>query len=297
MIHANYAMQASHRLLHDVCRAIPACGLRNQRGGLAFEPEHRTVVTADTQLPKRIVNGGFDYMWPQLVNHMTHKYNFANIDPAHGDIEDGGELNSSGQASRRWSHIDGFDAAQFGWKSTQTDSYVDGRGGIVEIQRAYHNDNMYAEVTASQAGTAIYQDIDTQHDTPTVYSVSLRYARRVVDADSKERLQVMIGPPGHESAVTMTRSATSAEANNRVGETATTLNSPGTNGWVGNWDTYKGTVVIPANQPVTRFTFKSFNSDSPTSGNLVDDIDFRMAYPLSYDMNGGTGGPKRTSQY
>ena len=55
--------------------------------------------------------------------------------------------------------------------------------------------------------------------------------------------------------------------------------------------------MIPANQPVTRFTFKSFNSDSPTSGNLVDDIDFQMAYPLSYDMNGGTGGPKQTSQY
>lgn len=274
---------------------LAACG--NAVGGLALESEHRAVVTADTQLPKRIVNGDFDYMWPQLVNHMTHKYNFANIDPAHGDIEDGGELNSSGQASRRWSHIDGFDAARFGWKSTQTDSYVDGRGGIVEIQRAYYNDNMYAEVTASQAGTAIYQDIDTRHDTPTVYSISLRYARRVVDADSKERLQVMIGPPGHESAVTMTRSATSAEANNRIGETATTLNSPGTNGWVGNWDTYKGTVVIPANQPVTRFTFKSFNSDSPTSGNLVDDIDFQMAYPLSYDMNGGTSGPKQTSQY
>ena len=32
-IHANYAMQASHRLLYDACRADPACGLRNQRGG------------------------------------------------------------------------------------------------------------------------------------------------------------------------------------------------------------------------------------------------------------------------
>ena len=190
-------------------------------------------MTSDTQLPKRIVNGDFDYMWPQLVTHMTHEYNFANVDPAHGDVEAGGKLNASGQASRRWSHIDGFDAAQFGWKSTQTDSYVDGRGGIVEIQRAYYNDNMYAEVTASQAGTAIYQDIDTQHDTPTVYSVSLRYARRVVDADSRERLQVMIGPPGHESAVTMTRSATSAEANNRVGEPVSHLSVSLTVGTVG----------------------------------------------------------------
>lgn len=33
MIHANYAMQTSHRLLHDACRADPARGLRKHRGG------------------------------------------------------------------------------------------------------------------------------------------------------------------------------------------------------------------------------------------------------------------------
>ena len=34
MIHANYAMQTSRRLLHDACRADPARGLRKYRGGL-----------------------------------------------------------------------------------------------------------------------------------------------------------------------------------------------------------------------------------------------------------------------
>ena len=249
-------------------------------------------------LPDHLINGDFDYKWPQLVTHMTAKYNFANVDPAHGDIEDGGEL-KNGQASRKWTHIDGFDASQFGWKSTQTDSYVDGRGGIVEIQRAHANDNMYAEVTASQAGTAIYQDINTQHDTATVYSVSLRYARRVAGVDSKERLQVMVGVPGNEAPVTMTRVKTGANPVNKVGDSSTTMNAPNTNGWLGDWDTYKGKVVIPANQSVTRFTFKSFNSDSPTTGNLVDDIDFQMAYPLAYDKNASdaTGSvPSKTTE-
>lgn len=256
---------------------------------------------ADTNvssLPDHLINGDFDYKWPQLVTHMTAKYNFANVDPAHGDIEDGGEL-KNGQASRKWTHIDGFDASQFGWKSTQTDSYVDGRGGIVEIQRARANDNMYAEVTASQAGTAIYQDINTQHDTATVYSVSLRYARRVAGVDSKERLQVMVGVPGNEAPVTMTRVKTGANPVNKVGDSSTTMNAPNTNGWLGDWDTYKGKVVIPANQSVTRFTFKSFNSDSPTTGNLVDDIDFQMAYPLAYDKNASdaTGSvPSKTTE-
>ena len=256
---------------------------------------------ADTNvssLPDHLINGDFDYKWPQLVTHMTAKYNFANVDPAHGDIEDGGEL-KNGQASRKWTHIDGFDASQFGWKSTQTDSYVDGRGGIVEIQRAHANDNMYAEVTASQAGTAIYQDINTQHDTATVYSVSLRYARRVAGVDSKERLQVMVGVPGNEAPVTMTRVKTGANPVNKVGDSSTTMNAPNTNGWLGDWDTYKGKVVIPANQSVTRFTFKSFNSDSPTTGNLVDDIDFQMAYPLAYDKNASdaTGSvPSKTTE-
>lgn len=52
-IYAICTMQTSHRLLHDARRADPACGLR-EYGGLALEPEHRAVVTADTQLPKRI---------------------------------------------------------------------------------------------------------------------------------------------------------------------------------------------------------------------------------------------------
>lgn len=37
---------------------LAACG---SIGGLALEPEHRAVVTADAQLPEQIDNGSFDY--------------------------------------------------------------------------------------------------------------------------------------------------------------------------------------------------------------------------------------------
>lgn len=106
-------------------------------------------------LPKQIVNSDFDHDWRNIVSQskMSAKYNFANIDPAHGDVEISGALNGKGEASKHWVHLNGFDASRFGWKSNQTDTRVDGRGGIVEIQRSRANDNMYAEITASQANT------------------------------------------------------------------------------------------------------------------------------------------------
>lgn len=124
--------------------------------------------TRSSNLPKQLVNSDFDHDWRNIVGQskMTGKYNFANVDPAHGDVEISGPLNGKGEASKQWVHLNGFDASQFGWKSNQTDTRVDGRGGIVEIQRSRANDNMYAEITASQADTYLYQDIDTAHSTP-----------------------------------------------------------------------------------------------------------------------------------
>lgn len=236
-------------------------------------------------LPKQLVNSDFDHDWRNIVSQskMTGKYNFANIDPAHGDVEISGALNGKGEASKHWVHLNGFDAARFGWKSNQTDTRVDGRGGIVEIQRSKANDNMYAEITASQANTYLYQDIDTAHSVPTVYTVKLRYAHRNGSIGSNEKIQVLVGAPGHEQPVTMTRIA--SRNNNRIGEKSTTVNAPNSNGWLGSWDTFQGSVEIPAGQPVSRFTFKALGSIDGVTGNLIDDVQFKLAYPLSYDKN------------
>lgn len=236
-------------------------------------------------LPKQIMNGDFDHDWRNIVgqSRMSAKYNFANIDPAHGDVEISGALNGKGEASKHWVHLNGFDASRFGWKSNQTDTRVDGRGGIVEIQRSRANDNMYAEITASQANTYLYQDIDTAHSVPTVYTVKLRYAHRNGTINSNEKIQILVGAPGHEQPVEMTRIA--SDRGNRLGEKSTTVNAPNTDGWLGSWDTFQGSVVVPAGRNVSRFTFKALGSIDGISGNLIDDVQFKLAYKLSYDKN------------
>lgn len=236
-------------------------------------------------LPKQIMNGDFDHDWRNIVgqSRMSEKYNFANIDPAHGDVEVSGPLNGKGEASKQWVYLNGFDASQFGWKSNQTDTRVDGRGGIVEIQRSRANDNMYAEITASQADTYLYQDIDTAHSVPTVYTVKLRYAHRNGTINSNEKIQILVGAPGREQPVEMTRIA--SDRGNRLGEKSTTVNAPNTDGWLGSWDTFQGSVVVPAGRNVSRFTFKALGSIDGISGNLIDDVQFKLAYKLSYDKN------------
>ena len=254
-------------------------------GTVRLASDDDVVEYAANGLPKQLVNSDFDHDWRNIVGQskMTDKYNFANIDPAHGDVEISGGLNGKGEASKHWVHLNGFDAARFGWKSNQTDIRVDGRGGIVEIQRSRANDNMYAEITASQANTYLYQDIDTAHSTPTVYTVKLRYAHRNGTINSNEKIQILVGAPGHEQPVEMTRIA--SDRGNRLGEKSTTVNAPNTDGWLGSWDTFQGSVTIPAGQDVTRFTFKALGSIDGVSGNLIDDVQFQLAYPLAYDKN------------
>lgn len=254
-------------------------------GSVKLVADDDVVEYAANGLPKQLVNSDFDHDWRNIVSQskMTGEYNFANIDPAHGDVEISGALNGKGEASKHWVHLNGFDASQFGWKSNQTDTKVDGRGGIVEIQRSRANDNMYAEITASQANTYLYQDIDTAHSTPTVYTVKLRYAHRNGSIGSNEKIQVLVGAPGHEQPVEMTRIA--SDRGNRLGEKSTTVNAPNTDGWLGSWDTFQGSVVVPAGQDVSRFTFKALGSIDGISGNLIDDVQFKLAYKLSYDKN------------
>lgn len=254
-------------------------------GTVRLASDDDVVEYAANGLPKQLVNSDFDHDWRNIVgqSRMSAKYNFANIDPAHGDVEVSGALNGKGEASKQWVHLNGFDASRFGWKSNQTDTRVDGRGGIVEIQRSRANDNMYAEITASQANTYLYQDIDTAHDYPTVYTVKLRYAHRNGTINSNEKIQILVGAPGHEQPVEMTRIA--SDRGNRLGEKSTTVNAPNTDGWLGSWDTFQGSVVVPAGRNVSRFTFKALGSIDGISGNLIDDVQFKLAYKLSYDKN------------
>lgn len=242
----------------------------------------RTIAGKSDSLPTELVNGSFSYKGRESLdtarkaagNDYQSDWNFANIDYVKGDAG----------AARKWAHIDGFQASGFGWKSNQTDAAVDGRAPIAEIQQSRDGSNYYGEITASQANTYLYQDIDTRHDFSTVYTVKLKHASRTL-AMGTDSLQILVGTPGHERPVELTRVA--SDGKDQVGEKSNVVASA-VSGWDGKWDTYTGSVIIPANQPVTRFTFKSITGIDNVAGNLIDDVRFAYAYPLSYDANGGT---------
>ena len=242
----------------------------------------RLIAGKSGSLPTELVNGSFSYKGRQCLdtarkaagNDYQSDWNFANIDYVKGDAG----------AARKWAHIDGFQATGFGWKSNQTDAAVDGRAPIAEIQQSRDGSNYYGEITASQANTYLYQDINTRHDSSTVYTVKLKHASRTL-AMGVDSLQVLVGTPGHERPVELTRIA--SDGKDQVGEKSNVVASA-VSGWNGKWDTYMGSVIIPANQPVTRFTFKSITGIDNVAGNLIDDVRFAYAYPLSYDANGGT---------
>ena len=242
----------------------------------------RPIASKSGSLPTELVNGSFSYKGRQCLdtasqaagNDYQSDWNFANIDYVKGDAG----------AARKWAHIDGFQATGFGWKSNQTDTAVDGRAPIAEIQQSRDGSNYYGEITASQANTYLYQDINTRHDFSTVYTVKLKHASRTL-AMGVDSLQVLVGTPGHERPVELTRIA--SDGKDQVGEKSNVVASA-VSGWNGKWDTYTGSVIIPANQPVTRFTFKSITGIDNVAGNLIDDVRFAYAYPLSYDANGGT---------
>ena len=242
----------------------------------------RPIAGKSGSLPTELVNGSFSYKGRQCLdtarkaagNDYQSDWNFANIDYVKGDAG----------AARKWAHIDGFQATGFGWKSNQTDTAVDGRAPIAEIQQSRDGSNYYGEITASQANTYLYQDINTRHDFSTVYTVKLKHASRTL-AMGVDSLQVLVGTPGHERPVELTRIA--SDGKDQVSEKSNVVASA-VSGWNGKWDTYMGSVIIPANQPVTRFTFKSITGIGNVAGNLIDDVRFAYAYPLSYDANGGT---------
>ena len=56
---------------------------------------------------------------------------------------------------------------------------------------------MYAELCAYEKGTAIYQDIKTVPG--TLYKIRLKHAS--LYSGYLDKMQVMVGTPGHEQAV------------------------------------------------------------------------------------------------
>lgn len=238
--------------------------------------------TAKSSLPDHLVNGDFSVNY-----HDQWKDSFGgwtSIDPNAGKTLHATSLPSG--SSWKWTAINGWDKSKFGWTSTQkAGSNVQQKANAVELQYDDSTaDNVYAELCAYEAGTAIYQDIRTVPG--TLYKVRLKHAS--LNSTYLDKMQVMIGTPGHEQPVEMTRTSVNGHGD-KLNEKSTTIATRVTNGnnrhHADQWETYEGTYLIPDGQTTTRFTFKSIDSKQLDYGNVLDDIVFDKAYRLDYDKN------------
>lgn len=210
---------------------------------------------SDADLPEYLVNGDFSYPgapWGGAWNIWPDTGQYATVD-------------NPSPAGR----IDGWNAKRFGWSSTQTV----GHAGVIELQNHSASGNIYAELAAYEKNTSIYQDIRTTPGTMLVW----RLRHTSLNRGYLDRMSVMIGAPGHETAQQATRVSVNG-LGDRTGPVGT---------W---WETYTGEYLVPAGQTVTRLGFLNADSRSGTNGNLLDDIVLGRLYPLHYDGNGNTRG-------
>lgn len=256
-------------------------------GTLRLASDDDVATYAASNLPEQIVNGGFDYpsvpSWTALPESGSNKYNkgklFATINPGTGKYGSGCAMSTSGRAIPNWNRLN------FAWNSTQGDTHYSGgmscEAGNVELNYDSVHHNQFAELTADQQGTAIYQDVKVTPGTMMKWSLKHSSATSAY----VDKMQVMIGEPYKETAQEATRIA--SENGNKVGEKMTTISTPTTSDRADNkkWDTYSGTYLVPDGVTTVRFTFKSVASAEWYSGNDLDDIEFSRSYKLTYDKN------------
>lgn len=256
-------------------------------GTLRLASDDDVATYAASNLPEQIVNGGFDYpsvpSWTALGESGSNKYNkgklFATINPGTGKYGSGCAMSTTGRAIPNWNRLN------FAWNSTQGDTHYSGgmscEAGNVELNYDSVHHNQFAELTADQQGTAIYQDVKVTPGTMMKWSLKHSSATSAY----VDKMQVLIGEPYKETAQEATR--ITSENGNKVGEKMTTISTPTTSDRADNkkWDTYSGTYLVPDEVTTVRFTFKSIASAEWYSGNDLDDIKFSRSYQLSYDKN------------
>ena len=239
---------------------------------------------------ERIVNGDFEYPGASTLGfaHTTDGVDWTGVE------RHGGQRYNVQKAA--WEPIPRFQAARFGWDSSETDGPSTGaanqrRANEVEIQ--YDVDgNIYAELCANEAGTSIRQTIAT---TPgAMYTVSLKHTS-LSEAYVDSMRVIMVAKDGARTVLPMTRVMSNGNGD-QTGETsdiiATKASNTNRRDHKTQWETYQG--VYKAVSDETTFTFESVTGRAPDLGNLLDDISFQTAYPLAYDGNGGTGAlPER----
>lgn len=195
----------------------------------------------------------------------------------------------------------GLTAATFAWQD------LDAIGSIQNFELHREKDgNTAADV---HAGRTVAQTVNT---TPGAsYTFSIRHSGR--SKGNAGGVTLLTGPDkDHLTPVRLTRttvSKTGQKYGDRTGDVGTVAytHSDSTDATGGghdpwdhsdDWESYEGTVIIPAGQSRTMIAYRGVAKDgtltASANDSIIDDLCFRLAYKLSYDANGGA--KKSTSQ-
>lgn len=195
----------------------------------------------------------------------------------------------------------GLTAATFAWQ----DLDAIGSNQNFELHRE-KDGNTAADV---HAGRTVAQTVNT---TPGAsYTFSIRHSGR--SKGNAGGVTLLTGPDkDHLTPVKLTRttvSKTGQKYGDRTGDVGTVAythsdSMDATEGshepWdhSDDWESYEGTVIIPAGQSRTMIAYRGVAKDgtltASANDSIIDDLSFRLAYKLSYDANGGA--KKSTSQ-
>lgn len=196
----------------------------------------------------------------------------------------------------------GLTAATFAWQD------LDAIGSNQNFELHREKDGNTAAVV--HAGRTVAQTVNT---TPGAsYTFSIRHSGR--SKGNAGGVTLLTGPDkDHLTPVKLTRttvSKTGQKYGDKTGDVGTVAytHSDSTDATEGShepwdhsddWESYEGTVIIPAGQSRTMIAYRGVAKDgtltASANDSIIDDLSFRLAYKLSYDANGGTGQvPSRT---
>ena len=188
----------------------------------------------------------------------------------------------------------GLTAATFAWQD------LDAIGSIQNFELHREKDgNTAADV---HAGRTVAQTVNT---TPGAsYTFSIRHSGR--SKGNAGGVTLLTGPDkDHLTPVKLTRttvSKTGQKYGDKTGDVGTVAythsdSMDATEGshepWdhSDDWESYEGTVIIPAGQSRTMIAYRGVAKDgtltASANDSILDDLSFRLAYKLSYDANGG----------
>ena len=197
--------------------------------------------------------------------------------------------------------IPGLTTSSFAWRD------VDNFGGHQAMELHREKDgNTAADV---HAGRTVAQTVATMPGAS--YTFGIRHSGR--SKGHAGGVTLLTGPDkDHLTPVKLTRttvSKTGAKYGDKTGDVGTVAythsdSADATEGshdpWdhSDDWESYEGTVIIPAGQSRTMIAYRGVAKDgkltASANDSIIDDLSFRLAYKLSYDANGGT--KKSTSQ-